>query len=100
MTNYKLADRLICNPVMGRRDYEVVVRLNQGSVGRTAASVVSDAFHGIDWDDGRILLMTSEQLVSWDYLERYIPDIREQIQKIKHERDMQAWRDMRKGMKS
>ena len=94
MNNFELADLLICSPITGKRELEVVVKLNQTNVGPSAASVVNGAFHGIDWDDDRIVLTTDEQLVSWDYLEHYIPDIREQIQKVRHERDVQAWREM------
>ena len=97
MNNFELADRLICHPVNGKREYEVVIRLDQPSIGYCAAARIEQVNHGIDWDMDRILLEPDKPLVAWDYLEHYIPDIREQIAAIVHERDMQAWRDMNKG---
>ena len=98
MNNLEVADRLICSPNFrsNEQPLEVVVPLNQASVGCRAAARIEYVCRGIDWDMGRMFICTDKELVSWDYLEHYIPDIREQLANAIHERDIQAWREMNK----
>ena len=98
MNNLEVADRLISSPNFrsNEQSLEVVIPLKQSSVGYAAAAHVTYVCRGIDWDMGRMFLCTDKDLVSWDYLEYYIPDVREQLANAIHERDLKAWRELNK----
>lgn len=90
MSCTQLAERLQ-GPLM--RDGEstvVVVMLDEYGIGPHPAAFVTGAYQGIDWDMGRMLLATDKRLVSWEYIERYVPDIRQQVEDAIHERNMAA----------
>ena len=59
---------------------EISIRLDQPSIGRIALSGVESVFDGFDWEAGHVIITPSEPLVSWKYLEKYHPGIREMIE--------------------
>lgn len=56
------------------------IYLKQPSVGPSASAGIECIGAGIDWDKGTWFIYPDRQLVSWEYLEKMIPDIYEQIE--------------------
>ena len=79
LTTYDLADHFT-HPIQGRKEYDVVIKLAERGVAMTPAAYIEAAYNGFDWDEGRCILIPDKELVSWEYLEKFIPDIREQLQ--------------------
>ena len=77
MNDNELAEKLVSNPYFGK--YEMRIPLEQRSIAVKASTGIKFIWSGIDWDNGMMFLEPEEDLVSWSYIERYIPDIHEQI---------------------
>ena len=58
----------------------VRIRLDQPSVGPVAMMDIEEAYGGFDWEAGSFILQPEKPLVSWEYLEKYHPGIREEIE--------------------
>ena len=41
---------------------------------------IEEAYGGFDWEAGSFILQPEKPLVSWEYLEKYHPGIREEIE--------------------
>ena len=59
----------------------VRIRLDQPSVGPVAMMDIGEAYAGFDWEDGSFILLPEKALVSWEYLEKYHPGIRDEIER-------------------
>lgn len=84
MNHIELAEKLINPPYIG--EHEIRIRLKQPGVAVTSSVGVEYVWQGIDWDNKKLFLEPTEPLVSWKYIERYVPDIHEQIEKAKQKR--------------
>ena len=84
MKDDELVEKLINHPYFGK--YEMRVRLNQPMVAVSASVGVDYIYGGVDWDDGVMFLMPDKPLVSWEYIEEYVPDIKQQIATEKYRR--------------
>lgn len=78
--------------IMARADGgdDVVVELAEHGIGPTPAMHVMDAHKGIDWDTGRLILVPAEELVSWDYIEWYMPGTRAALEEEVARRQAEA----------
>lgn len=92
MKDDELVEKLINHPYFGK--YEMRVRLTQPSVAVNASVGIDCIYSGIDWDNGMMFLMPDKPLVSWEYIEKYVPDIKEQIEAEKHRRmkEVMGWK--------
>ena len=84
MKDDELVEKLINHPYFGK--YEMRVRLQQSSVAVSASVGVEYIYSGIDWDNGNMFIQPDKPLVSWEYIEEYVPDIKQQIEAEQHRR--------------
>lgn len=89
MNDTELAEKLISNPYFGK--YEMRIPLEQRSIAVKASTGIKFIWSGIDWDNGMMFLEPEEDLVSWSYIEHYVPDIKEQIEKERHRREKEVY---------
>lgn len=75
MTCEELNRYLLEMCMVGHENDEVMILLNEKSIGANAASGIESACAGFDWDAGRILLTPSRRLVS-DMMSRDLPKVK------------------------
>lgn len=89
MKDDELVEKLITDPYFGK--YEMRVKLKQPSIAVSASVGIDYIYSGIDWDNGMMFLMPDKPLVSWEYIEEYVPDIKQQIAEEKYKRKKEAY---------
>ena len=90
MTCDELVKRLAAGMFGDPAETVVAIRLSEHGAGPTPAAFAVDAQCGFDWDMGRFIVYPDRELVSWDYLERHVPGIREQVESAIHRESQRA----------
>ena len=71
---------LIGSGLFANPEDDISIRLDQLSAGPVAMAKVAQAYDGFDWEQGHFILVPETPLVSWEYLERIHPGIKEMIE--------------------
>lgn len=93
MKDNELAEKLINHPYFG--NCEMRVKINQPSVAYNVSVGITNIYTGIDWDAGTMFFIPETPLVSWEYIEKYVPDIHEQIREEKHKRMSKDYKEVK-----
>lgn len=82
-----------------RETAELTIVLDQHGVGPRPTSTISGAYSGIDWDADTLQLIPDKPLVSWEYLEYYIPNIRSLLEDARYQKTQETLAEMQKQRK-